>query len=261
MMLEQLARLGYASKALIYAIVGVLAILAAANRGGRITDTSGALRVVLTQPFGRLLLIVLAAGLCGYAVWRLLDAVRDPDRHGTAFQGLVVRIGNAIRGLIYGALGIEAFKLFRGLGGSSGDEARVWTARIMDLPMGTIAVGIAGAIVAIYGVTEIIDSLQGKDDAKVDLSPISPAARPAIRRISRFGVGARGGIITTLGIFLVRAALQHDPSEAAGSRESMLELAGVVEGRWLLALIAAGLLAYAVDQAVHARCRRIRPVT
>ena len=108
-MLEKLARLGYASKALIYAIIGVLAILAAANRGGRVTDTSGALRVVLTQPFGRLLLLVLAAGLCGYALWRLLDAIKDPDRHGTDFKGLVNRIGNAIRGLIYGALGVEAF--------------------------------------------------------------------------------------------------------------------------------------------------------
>ena len=41
----------------------------------------------------------------------------------------------------------------------------------------------------------------------------------------------------------------------------MVELVGVVEGRWLLGLMAAGLLAYAVDQAVHALCRRIRPVT
>jgi hypothetical protein len=259
-MLERLARLGYASKALIYAIVGALAIMAAVNRGGRVTDTSGALRLVLTQPFGQTLLLVLAVGLCGYAVWRLLDAVRDPDRDGTTLSGLTVRIGNAIRGAIYGTLGVEAFRLFRGLSGSSSNEAQIWTARIMDVPFGTVLVGIAGAIVAIYGLGQIIDSLKGKDDAKVDLSAIAPAARPLLRNVSRFGVGARGGIITTLGVFLVRAAIQHDPSEAAGSRESMLELAGVAEGRWLLALIAAGLLAYAVDQAVHATCRRIRPV-
>ena len=84
--------------------------------------------------------------------------------------------------------------------------------------------------------------------------------RSTVAGISRFGVGARGAIIATLGVFLVRAAMQHDPSEAAGSRESMLELAGAMEGRWLLALIAVGLIAYAVDQAVHARCRRIRAV-
>jgi len=40
----------------------------------------------------------------------------------------------------------------------------------------------------------------------------------------------------------------------------MLRLGGLIEGRWFLALIAAGVIAYAVDQAVHARCRRIRPV-
>jgi hypothetical protein len=260
MMIESLARLGYASKALIYAIIGVLAILAATNQGGRVTDTSGALRVVLGQPYGRILLLVLAAGLCGYALWRLLDAIRDPDRHGTDVKGLVTRVGKVVRGLIYGALGIEAFRLFRGLQGSNGDEARVWAARIMDLPLGEVIIGIVGAIVAIYGVSEIVDSFKGKRDPKLDMSVLPAGLRGPLAKISRFGVGARGAIICTLGVFLVRAAFQHDPSEAAGTRESTIELAGAFEGRWLLAIIAVGLLAYAVDQAVHARCRRIRPV-
>ena len=259
-MLEHVARLGYASKAAVYAIVGVLAILTAANRGGRITDTSGALRVVLRQPFGQILLAVLAVGLCGYAVWRVLDAVADPDHHGTKFKGLVVRIGNAIRGCIYGALGIDAIQLLRGISGSRRDEAQMWTARILDIPFGDVALGIAGAVVGAYGLSELIDSLRGKHDPKVNLSSIAARIRPAIRKISRFGVGVRGGLIATLGVFLVRAAILHDPSEAAGSRESMLRLGGLIDGRWFLALIAAGVLAYAVDQAVHARCRRIRPV-
>jgi hypothetical protein len=259
-LLEPLARLGYASKAVIYAIVGVLAILTAVERGGQVTDTSGALRVVLTQPFGRLLLLVLAVGLCGYAVWRLADAALDPDRHGTGPSGLVDRIGNVVRGGVYGTLGVEAFRLFRGLGGSNGDEARIWTARILDYPLGAVAVGLAGAIVAVYGVSQVAKGVRGKGDAKVDLSPIAPAARTAVRRISRFGVAVRGALIATLGGFLVKAAITSNPTEAAGARESLLWLGSLAEGRWLLAIIAAGVLAYAVDQAVHARCRRIRPV-
>jgi hypothetical protein len=259
-MLVHLARLGYASKAVIYAIVGVLAILTVANRGGRITDTSGALRVVLRQPFGHTLLIVLAIGLCGYALWRLLDAIADPDHNGTAAGGLIVRIGNAIRGCVYGALAIEAFRLVRGLRGSRGDDAEMWTARILEYPFGEIAVGIAGAIVATYGMSEVVHSIRGRHDPRLDLSCFRSNIRPAIRKISRFGVGVRGGLIATLGVFLVRAALSHDPNQAAGSRESMLRLGGLVQGRWFLALIAVGVLAYAVDQAVHARCRRIRPV-
>src|SRR3712207_8238600 len=62
LMFEPMARFGYASKAAVYAIVGGLALAAAANRGGPITHTSGALRVVLAQTLGRLPLAVLALG-------------------------------------------------------------------------------------------------------------------------------------------------------------------------------------------------------
>ena len=257
-MIEWLARLGYASKAGVYAIVGVLAILTALQRGGRITDTSGALRVVLTQPYGEILLMVMAVGLCGYALWRLLDAFRDPDREGTDAGGLVTRIGNALRGLIYGALGVEAFRLSRGLRGSSGNDSQLYIARVLDVPFGVVLVGIAGAIVAVYGLSQLIDSIRGKRDAKLDMTCFAPGWRRPLEQVSRFGVGVRGGLITTLGVLLIRAAWTHDPSEAGGQRESMLELVGLVEGRWFLAVIAVGVLAYAVDQAVHARCRRIR---
>ena len=70
----------------------------------------------------------------------------------------------------------------------------------------------------------------------------------------------RAGILITLGVFLARAALTHDPNQASGPRESILRLGGLFEGRRFLAVIAAGLVAYAVDQAIHAHCRRIRTV-
>jgi hypothetical protein len=259
-MLEPVARLGYASKAVVYGIVGVLAILTAVNQGGVITDTSGALRVVLMRPFGRTLLIVLAIGLCGYAAWRLLDAAMDPDRAGTSPMGAVTRIGNAIRGCIYGALGLEAFRLARGLRGSNRDQVELWTARILDWPFGEVAVGVAGAIVAAYGTSELVGALRGRHDRKLDWSAISSDFRPLLQRICRFGVAIRAGLIVTLGVFLARAALANDPNQAAGPRESILRLGGLFEGRWFLAVIAAGLVAYAVDQAVHAHCRRIRKV-
>ena len=258
--MKHLARFGYASKAIIYAIVGVLAILTSMNLGGRITDPNGALRLVLAQPFGRLLLVVLAVGLCGYATWRVLDALVDPDRHGRDARGLMVRAGNAVRGCIYGALGLDAIRLLRGIGGSGRGDAETWTARLLAFPFGALAVGAIGVAVAIYGLNDLLQSLRGTHDAKLDWSSIDARVRPAIQKISRFGVGVRGGLIATLGIFLVRAALTHNPSEAAGARESMIRLGTLFEGRWFLALIAAGVLAYAVDQAVHARCRRVRPV-
>lgn len=258
-MLEAIARAGYASKAFIYAVIGLLACMAALHRGGRVTDTRGALRVILSHPFGNTVLFVLAAGLCGYAVWRLLDAIFDPDRHGTDFKGLVVRVGSVVKASVYGAVGIEAFRLARGLRASGGTDAKVrlWTARIMELPFGGWLVALVGLIIAAYGVAEIVEAIRHRHDRKRDLSSMPALRRRVLTAISRFGVVARAAIIVSLGFFLVRAALVQDPGQARGVRESVLELAGAVQGRWLLGGIALGLIAYAVDQALNARYRRI----
>lgn len=257
-MIVTLARLGYASKALIYAIVGGLAATAAMNRGGRVTDTSGALRVILTQPFGNAILVVLAVGLCGYASWRVLDAFFDPDRHGTSVGGLVKRIGSLLRATIYGMLGFEAFRLARGLRGARRGEAQLWVARIMDLPLGEWLIGIAGVIVVAYGISQIAAAVRHRVGKRLDVTVLPVSVRRPLINIGRFGVTARALIIVVLGLFLVRAALQADPSEAVGTRESMLELAGVFQSRWAPAAVALGLIAYGVDQALHALCRRIR---
>jgi len=165
-----------------------------------------------------------------------------------------------IRGIVYGALGLEAFRLVRGLRRSRGNETELWTARVMDLPFGEWLVGLAGLVIAVYGVAQVIESLKPGMDRSVDLSAIPRTLRDAAVNISRFGVGARGVIIAAAGTFLFRAAIERNPSRAAGTRESIVELVGFVNGRWLLAAIGAGLIAYSIDQVIHARCRRIRPV-
>ena len=258
-MLATLARLGYASKAFIYAIVGLLAGAAALNEGGEVTDTRGALRVILSHPLGNAVLFVLAVGLCGYAVWRMLDAFLDPDRRGTSFKGLVIRIGNVLRALIYGGLGIEAFRLARGLRASGGSDAKVraLTATVMAWPLGVWLVALIGLITAAYGTSEIVEAIREKEDDKRDLSSLPAGRRRLLNLVSRFGVGARALIIVALGVLLVRAALRENPSEAEGLRGSILEMVGA-GGRWMLAFIALGMIAYAIDQALSAKYRRIR---
>ena len=257
-MIEPLARFGFASKAFVYLVVGLLAASAALKKGGAITDTSGALEVILSQPLGNTILFLLAAGLCGYALWRVLDALFDPDRHGTAPRGLAVRIGSLVRAGVYGALGLESLRLARGLRSSGGDDTRMWIARVMDLPLGDWIVAISGAIIVIYAMSEVVSAIRPQKRQAIDVSSLAREARGPLLAISRFGVAARAVILSVAGVFLVRAGMRTDPSEAHNTRESMLELAGAVQGQWLLLAIALGLLAYAVDQGLQARCRRIR---
>lgn len=248
-------RVGYASKALIYAIVGALAMLTVANRGGAVTDTTGALFVVLTKPFGRGLLTILAVGLCSYGAWRLLDAFTNPDR-----DRVIVRVGNAVRGIVYGALGVRAVQLLRGLRGAAGDQTELWTAKILEWPLGPVLVAIIGGVIVAYGTSQFVQAATSSHDKKVDWASVPSAARPSLQWVSRLGVATRGGLLVTLGTFLLRAGLTRDPNQAAGARETLVRLGGLFDGRWFLALVAVGVIAYAVDQAVHAWCRRIRTV-
>ena len=80
--IEWLARVGFVVKGVLYMVVGALALQVAASAGGRVTGTRGALTTVLGQPFGRTLLLVAAIGLLGYAAWRILQGLFDPDRLG-----------------------------------------------------------------------------------------------------------------------------------------------------------------------------------
>ena len=69
-----LSRAGFVARALVYGIIGLLAFELATGQGGKITNQQGALRTVEHQPFGHLLLVLVAVGLGGYALWRFFRA-------------------------------------------------------------------------------------------------------------------------------------------------------------------------------------------
>ncbi|HEY0096819.1 MAG TPA: DUF1206 domain-containing protein, partial [Archangium sp.] len=66
----------------------------------------------------------------------------------------------------------------------------------------------------------------------------------------------RGGVFVLIGGFLVQAALTANPRRARGLDGALEALAAQPHGTVLLALAAAGLVAYAVYMAVEARYRR-----
>lgn len=254
---ERLARLGYAAKALLYITIGLLAAAAAVGPGGRTTDTQGALRAVHGVTFGHLLTLIIAAGLMGYAVWRIVEAVIDAERHGSDGKGMAVRAGMAVRGFFYGGLALTAFRLAAsGKPEGSHYDPRHWTARAFDVPAGELLVWLAALGVSGYGVYQLYRAYAPKLGRQLDLSRLEPSLSSWVVRVSRFGIAARGVVFCLIGFFLARAAARHDPGQAGGIRESLRTLAGI--GRWPFVVVALGLVAYGIYELVNARYRRIR---
>jgi hypothetical protein len=258
--IERLARVGFAAKALLYGIVGVLAFRAAFSDGGATIGSRGALASLVRHPYGALVLVVIAAGLFGYAAWRLIEAVVDPERRGTSAKGLAVRIGYAGRGVFHAALGVQAIRLALGAGGnSSSDGTEQWTARALDAPFGSWLVIAAGLTVIGYGVYQLYRAWAAKLSKQLNLSRLSSEAGSWLIKVSRFGLGARGVVFGVIGAYLVRAGAAHNANKAADTGEALSAIGQQPLGNWLLAIVAIGLIAYGAYDVVQARYRVIRP--
>lgn len=251
-----LARIGFVAKALLYATVGFLAAKAALGSGGKATDTGGALREVVQAPGGGMMLYVIAAGLIGYAVWRVVDAINDAEGRGRHLKGILKRFGSAVRGLAHGALAFAAFRLASGSGGGGGGRSKEAAARAMELPGGDWLVWLAGGGVLIYAGYQLYRAYAAKLGRQLDLSDLPSGIRHWIIGVSRAGIAARGIVFGFIGVLLIRTSNQHDPGQAGGIRESLEMLAGM--GRWPLGVVAFGLVGYALYELLNARYRRIR---
>src|SRR5689334_15196367 len=71
---EWLSRAGFVARGLVYGIIGILALKLAIGSGGKATDQEGAMKTLAQQPLGKVMLLALAVGLAGYAMWRFTRA-------------------------------------------------------------------------------------------------------------------------------------------------------------------------------------------
>lgn len=254
--IEILARVGYTAKALLYGTIGVLAAQAALGAGGRTTDTRGAMRELLDAPLGGVRLGLIAIGLFGYAAWRIVEAITDPERRGTDAKGLAMRASFVARGLLHAGLGVSALRLVFGDRDASGGGQRAdsYTARAMDL--GGESLVWAGALaIGGYGLYQLYRAIVAKLSKQLDLGRMSAEAGHWVIGVSRVGIGARGIVFGAIGVLLARAAAKHSPGEAGGVADALDMLARI--GRWPFAAVAIGLVAYGAYELLNARYRRI----
>mgnify|MGYP000849099560 CR=1 FL=1 len=161
---------------------------------------------------------------------------------------------------IYAGLTYSAVRILVGSGsessGQGGGQEQQATAEVLGWPGGTWLVGIVGVAVVGYAGWNAYRGLARKFEEKWQ----SGGSRTARRWGSRAGVVghlARAVVFALIGVFLVRAAVQYDPSEAIGLDGALQKVARASYGPYLLGLTAAGLVAYGVFCLVDARYRDV----
>jgi uncharacterized protein DUF1206 len=250
-----LGRLGLVAMGVSYGLVAVLAIKLALGEGGETEDRGGALQTLAQDGLGRIVVLLLAVGFGGYAIWRFAEAFFDRGGEGQGPKGLAKRAGYVGRGLIYTSLCIIAVAV---LFGSSGDKnEKEETARVLEWPAGRWIVGAVGAGFAAAALWNFFRGVTRKFKDELNTGEMSAFEEQVTTVVGVVGVVARGVVFSLIGIFLIKAAVEYDPQEAIGLDGALRKLVAQDHGRFLLGLVAAGLLAFGVFCLFQARYRRV----
>src|SRR4051812_49635271 len=117
---DRLARVGLASRGLVYVLIAVLAAQIAFGDRGEKADQQGAFSTLAQNGFGKAVLWLVVAGFLGYAAWQLTEAGwghRDADGEG---KRALERIGSLAQAVVYAGPAFVAAPPAGG-GGGGGD--------------------------------------------------------------------------------------------------------------------------------------------
>ncbi|MGF1595541.1 MAG: DUF1206 domain-containing protein [Acidimicrobiales bacterium] len=256
---EAAGRAGLTARGVIHLIsallTGRIALLGSSEEGpGKI----GALRTVADQPFGKVMLSIVALGLAGYAFWRFMSAI---TYSGGADEGALKvwakRLSYVGRGIVYGVALVTALSLIFGVGSAgsgSGDGQSVQG--LFALPLGrwiVLAIGLGFLAAAGHNLYRAL-----ADDVSENWSHELRGRNLGLANgVAAVGLAGHMAVFALVGFFITKAAVEYDPNEPQSLDQAVRELVDAPAGTWILALVAVGMVAYAGFSFIEARYRRV----
>src|SRR6202163_1057921 len=256
--LELLERLGYLVRGALYAVMGLLALKIVLNiAGGQATDLTGSLVAMVSNPFGKLVLIIAAIGLTAYSIWGFTRAIFDPLHRGSDASGDMARLGFVTSALSYAAIVLFAVQLLAGSGATTTDGTKNTIASVLTHPAGGALTILIGLIVIGVALGQFLEAYRATFARDLKGAEMSTRTRDIVVKLGRFGMFARGVIFLIIAWFVVQAGIHHDPAQAQGFGGAFVFLLAQPFGRILLGIVALGFVALGVHSFACARWIRL----
>ncbi|UTF59220.1 DUF1206 domain-containing protein [Gilvimarinus sp. DA14] len=252
--LSILARSGYAARAVVYLLVGGLALLAALGAGGKTTGGKGALQTLLDEPFGTVILTCIGIGLLAYALWRVVQAVADADGHGTDFKALSIRASLLTSAVLHFLLAFFVFKLILSAGSEQTKNNTSLVGDLMGSFPGRALLIFAALAIVVAGLSHAYKGWAVRFDRHF---AVPASLQSWLYPLCRIGLISRGVVLVIVGGLLMLAVYHLDASQAGGMDKAFAWLREQTLGNVLLAVISVGLLAFAAYSLIEARYRKI----
>lgn len=247
-LMETLTRLGYASRGLIYVMMGILALDVALGKSSSPANPQNAIEAIGRQPAGLVLLWLVLIGLVSYALWGVIRAVLDPLQKGDDLKGLIVRAGFLISAASYAFLILPTYGYISGAGkpGQGAASTQKLMASIMSTPLGHWLIVLAGAAVIAVGIYHIYSGFNASFDKQFSTYAMTAQEVRVAIQLGRFGTAARGVVFALVGYLLFQAGMQSNSSQPVSFDAALASLLHQPYGVYLLAVVAIGLVAFGI---------------
>lgn len=253
--LRQYILLGYAAKGVVYFLIGMLAIEAAILPERKAAGTYAALKHLSTQPLGSVLLCLLAVGLMGYVLRRLLQAIIYPGHSpNLSFQGVLQRLGYIISSFSYAGVAYSALNIVFKLG-KYDDHIKDSVEKLFEQSIGEWLVFSAGIAVIGIGLAYLYGAYTGSYVSNFASSHIDERLESYAKLMGKIGIAARGVAFVVTGVCLILASLVSNSNLAGGLQNAFQVLAAQPLGWLWLGLIGSGFIAYGIYLFIAARYR------
>jgi hypothetical protein len=252
-------RAGFGARGITYGVIGGLALAIALGAGsdGTQPNQQGALSLIASDALGRVVLIVLCAGLLAYALWKLTQGVFGHGPEGGGGSDWFDRVSNLAGAVVYLGFFALAVRIASGSRANSSGQQKHAAAGVLGWPGGQELVAAAGVGLVAISLYQLYDALRGgfADDAKTQ--EMGRGERRAFMTLGRGGLTARALVFAVVGYFLVRTAIDFDPNNAIGVDGALGRLHHEPLGPLILGLVAAGLITFAAYSFLEGRYRRL----
>jgi hypothetical protein len=236
---DHLIRFGLVAFGVVHLLLAWLALQLAFGDHSENASSQGAIRELASQPFGEVLVWLVALGMFLLVGWRLVEAaVGHRDEDGAKRTGKrIVSLGKAV---VYGAIGASALQIAIGAG-SGGGGTDSMTAKLMDLPAGRWIVGIVGLVIIGIGTALVVRAWTDAFAENLSAEGRSGDSGTAYLWFGRLGYCAKGVAIGIVGGLFGYAALTHDPKKSGGLDEALQTVLEQPFGPYLLTVIGVGI--------------------
>ena len=264
---ERGLRFGIGARGFVFLVIAYLVARIAGGALGGSTKASasgpGAAQAIQKQTGGDIALVLLAVGMLLFALFCLVDAVRNKGNSDDSEAKVWAKRGLSLwQAALYTAFGIYCFvKVISGSSsGSSGHSSRKqtqWSAEVLRWPAGWLWLGALGVALLVVAGVQVYRAVKRSFRKHLKEFEMSHRTRSVATGLGVVGFLGRAGAYALVGYFVLRAAFENDPDKGKGVDGSARMLANSSGGPVLLWILALALFAFGLYLFVEARFRKV----